>query len=94
MTSKTQGQKPHTNYEFIKEWFIKAHQRCMQQRKFESAKLWADGLNHLECLLAERDRLRKACERALDKIQNDHLDLDPSGEIEEMLKQALEPKGQ
>lgn len=49
--------KTATSYEFIKEWFEKAHRSASSQGKSDSAALWRDGLEHLECFRKERDEM-------------------------------------
>ncbi len=39
---------PETSFEFICEWFEKAANQAQSQGRFDSARLWRDGLEHLK----------------------------------------------
>ena len=56
--------EPETSFEFICEWFLKAQENARKQGRHDSAKLWADGLEHLISLQSRRQLERAVIEAA------------------------------
>lgn len=42
--------KPDVGFDFVVEWFSKAHQNALRQGKKDSAALWKDGVDYIQYL--------------------------------------------